>query len=951
MDISKLQDIDINIFGKEEDTMKWFDNYLKTRNGSFANSVNLFQKYYYKCFQDLINLQYDKDSKKIEYQFLGNDSKDYLCNYINRQDIDQCLNNRYHLQILRILKNNSYLRDTCLEWNLISKENMKKIMNLSDNEIGNMSLEELYSLFYDVKKDKISEDEIVELILPLLKMHRLNNMQIKYAHTARVVYLTDYELSNMNNLSPLIQNIVLTSALFHDVGRFYQGAFYNSFDDSQMKNMEGRGRGHAEAGYYYSLLNMINLNTLGVNSSDDLITHGIAALVVSRHQASNQDNLSFDQVMVSKDFSDKVDSKLLNFIFDAYLNARPFQDGIHARFGKNIPHQQKYMKNSLDNILRTIRIVTEQYISDSSKIEEILKNTKDFLGERISEFLVEKNISKDGYYNEEEEMILTRIVDNSIINKYLENGKIKVNEELSNYLEEYYTYQKSSSIFFLTEEEEKILEKFHFSKEEKERLFIRKKPKYGDRELIVRTPELNFIINEYREYTFCKSQNLDFSHYSRIFSVAKNDLAKFAQFDIAKSIRDMFEGKSNIKDIDPEVKSIVDLSLNIVMDADKLDIFVQRANKRWDNWNPSYITVRSDSNKHQSFLDVIQNVYEIPLEYNDDGVVLNERLKKIIMDNYCTNTAFRKSIDRVIDIRKDDYSSSELEGLRTLLNEDYVLLTKSSKIHENSLGKMIFDHDLINYLLNICEKNPILKEDLIRNNIVIDFSLENKEIPAIVLSLLEKNNIHLEEIDNRIKVSYDTMREVFPDQEVRIEKERELLLPKDLRDKMFLLDKDREKIGNSKFPLGRRASKNPNFDWANIFPAIWWHIDQFILTNMRSNGSFKFINETHLLDRLKDAYSSDECNKDFIYFIDEIIDYAKEFIDTVSTLYVDSSNNIGFSSELRDDQKRVSMLDDSLMIKVRDETCRKWNEKKKKNEILGMIPTDLEEVEERISVL
>ena len=120
MDISKLQDIDINIFGKEEDTMKWFDNYLKTRNGSFANSVNLFQKYYYKCFQDLINLQYDKDSKKIEYQFLGNDSKDYLCNHINRQDIDQCLNNRYHLQILRILKNNSYLRDTCLEWNLIS---------------------------------------------------------------------------------------------------------------------------------------------------------------------------------------------------------------------------------------------------------------------------------------------------------------------------------------------------------------------------------------------------------------------------------------------------------------------------------------------------------------------------------------------------------------------------------------------------------------------------------------------------------------------------------------------------------------------------------------------------------------------------------------------------------------------------------------------------------------
>ena len=36
----------------------------------------------------------------------------------------------------------------------------------------------------------------------------------------------------------LVKNIMYTSALFHDVGRFYQGAFYNKFDDAYLKNGE-----------------------------------------------------------------------------------------------------------------------------------------------------------------------------------------------------------------------------------------------------------------------------------------------------------------------------------------------------------------------------------------------------------------------------------------------------------------------------------------------------------------------------------------------------------------------------------------------------------------------------------------------------------------------------------------------------------------------------------------
>ena len=184
------------------------------------------------------------------------------------------------------------------------------------------------------------------------------------------------------------------------------------------------------------------------------------------------------------------------------------------------------------------------------------------------------------------------------------------------------------------------------------------------------------------------------------------------------------------------------------------------------------------------------------------------------------------------------------------------------------------------------------------------------------------------------------MKKVFPDDKKRIELERNLVLPEDLRNKMFLEDKDREKIGNSKFPLGRKASNNPNFDWANIFPAIWWHIDQFIMTNMRSGKSFKFLQDTNLFDRLRDTYTSSECNPDFIYFIDEVLMYAKEFINTINDVYIDSSNNICFTNG-NGNMRKIEMFDDSLMIRVRDEASRRFLKKRKDNIIDDMLVSEI----------
>jgi len=930
-----LDDINKNIYGSEEDSMRWFDEFLKSSKGTFATSVELFQKYYDKCVDDLVHLNLDVDSRRVEYDFLGDSPEEdvhYKCNYMNQQDIDNCISNSYHLNIIETLRHNSYLRDSVERLGLIDKNAMSKIMSLSDDDVRTLTTEKLYFLFHSEVSyhDKPTDEEVNQMVFSLLKVHRLNNLQIKYAHTARVVYLTNLELSEMNIDSDLMRSMALTSALFHDVGRFYQGSFYNSYDDGAMRAIEGSGKGHAEAGYYYSLLDMISLNTLGVNTSEDLIIHAIAALVVQRHQTSNALNKDFDMVQKDIQFSDGIDTKLLNFVLDAYIHAEPFKDGIHARFGNMIPHQQQYMNDAMNQILRTIRLVAEQYSSDSRDIDSVMQAIGEFLGDNLGGYLKNPPITKEGFYSLDEITILEKVLGEHL-NEYRDsNGNIAVCDFLSQKIADYRMCENSSSIFFLTEEEMSILKSVMIPKELEEKLLIKKFPRYdSSRELIVRTPEVNQFLDDYKMKNFCSNQSLNMQNLVSILKVSKNDLSKFAQFDIVDSIKRIFSGD---KEIDSEVRSAVDFCLNMVMDIDKLDILVQRVNKRWDNWNPKYIKVSSFGD--ESFLDVIENVFGIPLERDAEGkIIFSERLKNILLENMESNKELKRRVTSIVDFNQEFLSPGEINQLMSLLGESFRKLTTSRKVSTDQNGNLLFDKALIININNKTKNNQSFLKELERLGITINLDLIGKPIPEELIALLEKNNISLWKTDNVVKVSYDQMRDAFPNDKERIEREQLLILPNDLREKVFMFDKERSSFGKSKFPLGKSASSNPNFFWGNVFPAIWWHLDQFIMTNMRSMESLKFISETGMLDRLKETYCSSECSKDFVSFIDEIIDYCKEFIDVALKTRVDLNGNLTFNGE----GSTISMTDQDSMILIRDEACRRWHDKKKNMEIQEMM--------------
>ena len=847
-----------------------------------------------------------------------------------------------------------------MELGLLDSDLYQKIQMIPKNRLSKLTTEELYlvlnddsfSSLSDKEKDeklkyfKLSEDDSDELVFKFLKIHRLNNLQIKYAHTARVVYLSNYEVNSLNIDSELVRNIVLTSALFHDVGRFYQGAFYNNYEDLGMIDIEGDNRGHAEAGYYYSLLDMLCLNNLGVATSEELIVHAIAALVVHSHQKPNDKNEDFDMIQENISFSDSINSKLFNFVLDAYLNAKPFKGGIHARFGETIPYEQKYMKQELDNIMemiRTIRASEEQYANsdvNSKKIEEQMNSFENFIKSGFSLFFQGDKHNNSGYYTEDEMKVLADILDEDKYNNLLVDGKISVSQELSDILMEYNIYEKVSSLFFLSREEEEILNKINAS----DIKLIRKRPKYlkdKSKYLIVRTPELNKILNEYRQKKFCDDNHLDYNHYINLFDQARDNLAKFVQFDIVESIRNIFANQSNVS-LDSEVQSLIDFCLNVVMDVDKLDILIQRVNKRWDNWNPSTISVYSNKEKNESFLNVLENVFGIPLQKNEIGdVLIDDRLKGILLTNMEYNPVLKNKITEVIDLKKDSYTQDEINNLMDLLNCNFYELMRSPKVSFDQNGKAIFNMAIIKQIAKIMKTNSVFSEQVKNLNINISPDLVGKSIPDELMRILE-GKISLYSENHVIRVSYEDMKDVYPNDMERIEKEKMIILPDDLRERVFQLDAERTLISGRKFPNNSNASSNPHFHWGNVFPAIWWHLDQFIMTNMRSRKSFQFILDTDLLDRLKQTYASEECLPEFKYFIEDIVEYAKLFVSVMMEACVDKDGVLYFSDSMKEGYDVVEMTDRDTMIKIRDEACRRWHDRvnKKSQELDDMLKID-----------
>ncbi len=176
----------------------------------------------------------------------------------------------------------------------------------------------------------------------LAQIMRLYNMQIKFGHSARVVYIAQYDFDHMMEASKqdssseraqLLKTITLTSALLHDVGRFYQAAHFNTFKDAIMSDEEKIARDieeegsfdHACAGYYFALASSLVFQSQELETEEarkEFVLNAIVALVVRFHQISNKDMPEFDSIFSITDImgSGNDFTEELQYVYK-YINA------------------------------------------------------------------------------------------------------------------------------------------------------------------------------------------------------------------------------------------------------------------------------------------------------------------------------------------------------------------------------------------------------------------------------------------------------------------------------------------------------------------------------------------------------------------------------------------------------------------------------------------------------
>lgn len=802
------------VYENKREVLQWFNNFLNSASSNFKTSTLCFKNYYEKCVNDMVRLPFKREMKS--------DIAVGQLDAIYTEDIEDFKSSCTYNRVLEKLQEDvDFLAET-IEFGLVSKELAEVIKKVPYEKLSKMTKEEVSLMISDpnyidyvnsgtvndvIRDSKITDEIVDENLVSLLKVHRLSNLEVKLVHTARIVYLTNLEVDKLGIKDDLVKSILYTGALFHDVGRFYQGAYYNSYAEGDLKRTENQMvSDHAEAGYYYSLLDMINLNVLGAATNEDLIVHALAAVVVRKHQRPNSELSDYDKKISDLNFDSNVKQELLNFVLSCYGEASKFKDGLHGRFNKVVPGAAESMRQSYTDSIVNI----------------------------ISAYTGEKNL--DGIRN-----VIYNLITYETPDLVLDADNINILRQC------------------LIGEELALLEK-----------------KVASGESVLLSPEYNKVIRSYKLGSYLGENSKVVNEFVTNLIDAGNNTDYYSQYDIVSIIDKVMEANSQGDiykgiNIPEDVSKVIRMSMALVMDADKLDILVQRAVKSFPNWKPTAVNIKALKNGEvpglfhdESIVDVLEGQFKVNIRYDEEGrIVLDDALIGIIKHNANINGQFKKKFG-------ENFDFNSLKSGRSL--------------------------------------------DDIADNAMKD-SFEGKIV----------------------SVPYDLMAKVHPDLMERYSLEMNMILPPDLRENVFKEDEDRRKAVGSNgaetaFPLGVKASEDKRFVWNNVFPAIWWHFDQFIMTNMRSTESLRFISETGLLDRIVDTYSNDDFPEECSMFLDEIVDFSKEFIALALSAKVNTKGDIIFDEEQHDGYSPIVLSDKETMLRIRNEAATRRYEKMKKEE-------------------
>ena len=377
---------------------KWFNGTAQSSDSeTYKRAVAFFINYYDKSKEKLINLTIDEmfdkdmfvlknasDSEKVKYSkkqecFISFDKLySEVVNYavLNRgMRVEDFKNNNYSKEELKSLIF-SYYKDNNRFLDLISDyEGESDLYNLA-NALGDSLYE--YKI-NDNYKELENEDAMF-----LCKYSRMLNLEAKMAHTSRMLYMTDEAFKDINN--PKLKELIRLSVIYHDIGRFYQAAYYPDFNDRRVSNVEESNllNNHAKVGYYFSIQKLIAEDLIKCNAEMDevLLIHTLMATVAKLHQQSNQEMPQYDIDYSNCDVDENTIKQLIPIIKDIYSNAEVIDIDSKYRVLDNIKFMEGFNINTVIAIVKSIATISEY-----KKHPEIHDEFHEEMQKRIDRFL------------------------------------------------------------------------------------------------------------------------------------------------------------------------------------------------------------------------------------------------------------------------------------------------------------------------------------------------------------------------------------------------------------------------------------------------------------------------------------------------------------------------------------------------------------------------------------
>ena len=364
--------------------------------------------------------------------------------------------------------------------------------------------------------------------------------------------------------------------------------------------------------------------------------------------------------------------------------------------------------------------------------------------------------------------------------------------------------------------------------------------------------EIISVINE----RSLKDTHHNFSEYNEEYlkDIIIGYLNGMLSFDVATAIR---ESLKNNKDIDKLIKIFISKSLSITTDADKIDIFNQRA---LGIYNVSY-----KMESYEIFPDFGKSLRELLNTYynfniSNNNIVLDKNIINVLnrlnpeVINALKNTLFNN-----IDIFNSYSNGSDInnrfrDDIIILINDKNSIEVRYDNgdivYYESSCFYDLFNHNYLDLLCNEC----MLGETKLAFR---DFKKKNlyKFLISVPTEVIDQNIIHYTE-------------------EEKVNFYKRIVLSDGITNR-YKYESD-NKIGNGWI----MNTDDSNHIVSSSLTAFLWQINQFIFVNMRNLYSFEFIKDNNLLDGALESFKKNDANIEY-EILKEYIDYAKRFIDSV----------------------------------------------------------------------